>query len=157
MKSPNCLTQAPKSLLSCAALAVEKLGPSTALAKESKRPDSLTVLRVTTVRSTRNDPFLLIFELPRVAGRAGHAELARFALYDEADRQTFDVFRTIVAQIAIALELLRGERLVDFGLSQRLEPCIRDHSRPLARAVERVAVRGRPALGDHAPGSPSAP
>ena len=38
MKLPNCLTQAPNSLLSCAAFAVEKSAPNTALAKDQSVP-----------------------------------------------------------------------------------------------------------------------
>ena len=92
-------------------------------------------------------PLLFVFKLRRMAGRAGHADLPRHAVDDEADRQAFWITGgNAVRQIAVALQLVACERQVDVHASQRLEPGIGHHVRALASRIERVTVGLRPAL-----------
>ena len=84
-----------------------------------------------------------VFDLAGVARRAGHAELAGrgIAVDDKADRQPFRIpfGRFVVRQIAVALQLVAAERLVDVEPPQRLEPGVGHHVRSLARRVEGLA------------------
>ena len=59
------------------------------------------------------DAVLRVFELASVAGCAGHAELAGAVPRPRSRSAVLRHFSGVVAKIAVALELIRGERLVD--------------------------------------------